>query len=143
MCVIGWCLELCSSPLSRVAAALHNGSARAVWAFGVELAVLLQSARHFTGENRARRRVVAAERQHAQQIMLQLGFVAIAGLTCADLWKVGSILYGKEVARKDMVGRSEEHTSELQSLMRNSYAVFCLKKQNTTIKKEVNDSYQQ
>src|SRR3546814_4218239 len=27
--------------------------------------------------------------------------------------------------------RSEEHTSELQSLMRNSYAVFCLKKQKT------------
>src|SRR3546814_4250328 len=27
--------------------------------------------------------------------------------------------------------RSEEHTSELQSLMRNSYAVFCLKKQNS------------
>src|SRR3546814_3084617 len=26
------------------------------------------------------------------------------------------------------VGRSEEHTSELQSLMRTSYAVFCLKK---------------
>src|SRR3546814_5353212 len=25
-------------------------------------------------------------------------------------------------------GRTEEHTSELQSLMRNSYAVFCLKK---------------
>src|SRR3546814_9848967 len=32
------------------------------------------------------------------------------------------------------VGRSEEHTSELQSLMRISYAVFCLKKKkiNTT-----------
>src|SRR3546814_8686063 len=29
--------------------------------------------------------------------------------------------------------RSEEHTSELQSLMRISYAVFCLKKQKTTI----------
>src|SRR3546814_10564621 len=28
-------------------------------------------------------------------------------------------------------GRSEEHTSELQSLMRISYAVFCLNKQNT------------
>src|SRR3546814_9441450 len=28
------------------------------------------------------------------------------------------------------VARSEEHTSELQSLMRNSYAVFCLKKKN-------------
>src|SRR3546814_7488811 len=32
-------------------------------------------------------------------------------------------------------GRSEEHTPELQSLMRNSYAVFCLKK-----KKEICDS---
>src|SRR3546814_216186 len=30
-------------------------------------------------------------------------------------------------------GRSEEHTSELQSLMRSSYAVFCLKKTNTII----------
>src|SRR3546814_3715607 len=29
-------------------------------------------------------------------------------------------------------GRSEEHTSELQSLMRISYAVFCLKKKNTS-----------
>src|SRR3546814_1820550 len=28
----------------------------------------------------------------------------------------------------DILHRSEEHTSELQSLMRNSYAVFCLKK---------------
>src|SRR3546814_6604479 len=30
------------------------------------------------------------------------------------------------------VHRSEEHTSELQSLMRNSYAVFCLKQKNRT-----------
>src|SRR3546814_1342283 len=29
---------------------------------------------------------------------------------------------------KSMISRSEEHTSELQSLMRISYAVFCLKK---------------
>src|SRR3546814_8241268 len=33
-----------------------------------------------------------------------------------------------ETAEDD--GRSEEHTSELQSLMRISYAVFCLKKKN-------------
>src|SRR3546814_6407607 len=32
--------------------------------------------------------------------------------------------------------RSEEHTSELQSLMRNSYAVFCLKKKTTKTKKK-------
>src|SRR3546814_2390109 len=34
------------------------------------------------------------------------------------------------------VGRSEEHTSELQSLMRISYAVFCLKKKKKIQKKE-------
>src|SRR3546814_4051735 len=32
----------------------------------------------------------------------------------------------------DLGGRSEEHTSKLQSLMRISYAVFCLKKKNRT-----------
>src|SRR3546814_5906788 len=35
-------------------------------------------------------------------------------------------------ALPDLHARSEEHTSELQSLMRTSYAVFCLKKKNTT-----------
>src|SRR3546814_5483330 len=51
---------------------------------------------------------------------------------------VSTVLPGKPVTRArtlDFAGhnitltfRSEEHTSELQSLMRNSYAVFCLKK---------------
>src|SRR3546814_4692365 len=35
------------------------------------------------------------------------------------------------VEAKALRHRSEEHTSELQSLMRTSYAVFCLKKKNT------------
>src|SRR3546814_6164370 len=39
-------------------------------------------------------------------------------------------LYGRLLACER---RSEEHTSELQSLMRISYAVFCLKKQKTSI----------
>src|SRR3546814_5872539 len=37
----------------------------------------------------------------------------------------------KSVCLSAAGSRSEEHTSELQSLMRISYAVFCLKKQNT------------
>src|SRR3546814_8735464 len=37
---------------------------------------------------------------------------------------------GKNATRKPL--RSEEHTSELQSLMRISYAVFCLKKKTKT-----------
>src|SRR3546814_7826886 len=37
--------------------------------------------------------------------------------------------------RPGFIARSEEHTSELQSLMRISYAVFCLKKKNNLITK--------
>src|SRR3546814_5233353 len=41
----------------------------------------------------------------------------------------GQILTGAHAAHR--ANRSEEHTSELQSLMRISYAVFCLKKKKT------------
>src|SRR3546814_9872766 len=36
------------------------------------------------------------------------------------------------IAKRPQLARSEEHTSELQSLMRISYAVFCLKKKTRT-----------
>src|SRR3546814_2221753 len=42
------------------------------------------------------------------------------------------------LCRERVQKRSEEHTSELQSLMRNSYAVFCLKKKNTKKNKTYN-----
>src|SRR3546814_1643081 len=48
----------------------------------------------------------------------------------------GGLLHGEAVdgqlsPTRDVLARSEEHTSELQSLMRISYAVFCLKKKKT------------
>src|SRR3546814_2155670 len=42
----------------------------------------------------------------------------------------GLELAGRIAAAADAANRSEEHTSELQSLMRISYAVFCLKKKH-------------
>src|SRR3546814_10498663 len=45
-----------------------------------------------------------------------------------DNQSVGSTMSTGAPAPSDRNSRSEEHTSELQSLMRNSYAVFCLKK---------------
>src|SRR3546814_9917176 len=39
------------------------------------------------------------------------------------------------------IHRSEEHTSELQSLMRISYAVFCLKKKNKNIKIQIDKKH--
>src|SRR3546814_10111520 len=45
-----------------------------------------------------------------------------------------------EARYEDDILRSEEHTSELQSLMRISYAVFCLKKKKNNIHNNKKDS---
>src|SRR3546814_10846331 len=64
----------------------------------------------------------------------------VDGITVSDfgtrrrhghLWQEHCILTANEILGDKFVGtKSEEHTSELQSLMRISYAVFCLKKKN-------------
>src|SRR3546814_10725426 len=46
----------------------------------------------------------------------------------------GSAYTYSYVVLGEIIARSEEHTSELQSLMRNSYAVFCFNKKNKTYK---------
>src|SRR3546814_2275643 len=68
--------------------------------------------------------------------ILSLGYDA--GLRVSELVAVavelmeaqedGSGLLEVPHSKTDQEGRSEEHTSELESLMRSSYAVFCLKK---------------
>src|SRR3546814_10355843 len=61
-------------------------------------------------------------------------------------WRVGGELRWERGPLRASLGavryaeqdrRSEEHTSELQSLMRNSYAVFCLKKKKERIQTHV------
>src|SRR3546814_9433755 len=77
----------------------------------------------------------------------QVGFIfalhiggerVLLGVECAPRIIVGPPCGQSEIGARGIepvfreeeigVGRSEEHTSELQSLMRSSYAVFCLKK---------------
>src|SRR3546814_6022622 len=56
-----------------------------------------------------------------------------AGGDHAFQWKASLLRsFGPFTRNGFVVIRSEEHTSELQSLMRISYAVFCLKKKKTT-----------
>src|SRR3546814_4727097 len=57
-----------------------------------------------------------------------LGWLLAGGL----FYTLGTVFYHRESIRYSHAIRSEEHTSELQSLMRNSYAVFCLKKKQST-----------
>src|SRR3546814_9113606 len=77
-----------------------------------------------------------------QRILGLLIFLGVRGADIADQVAdrgPGRIIARKAALRRD-AGRSEEHTSELQSLMRISYAVFCLKKQkqHNTKQKAIN-----
>src|SRR3546814_5051268 len=54
---------------------------------------------------------------------------------------VASLAGYAEVFQRNVLARSEEHTSELQSLMRISYAVFCLKKKNSSHYTSLNTIY--
>src|SRR3546814_3922304 len=51
-----------------------------------------------------------------------------------DSWALAPALLAHGIVLVFLFARSEEHTSELQSLMRISYAVFCLKKKNSQIR---------
>src|SRR3546814_6535418 len=58
---------------------------------------------------------------------------ALGAFLCVlDAYTLADLLTKRSDLARLFASRSEEHTSELQSLMRISYAVFCLKKKTTT-----------
>src|SRR3546814_6239600 len=84
---------------------------------------------HFLGDQ------ACAETAQAGNLLVQLAIGAIGYFDLDDVGEfeqrvdLGGVFAQHEIVEHD---RSEEHTSELQSLMRISYAVFCLKKKITT-----------
>src|SRR3546814_3231069 len=65
----------------------------------------------------------------ALRALPRLRGAGVIAILAADAASAGAQRHGSAAARAEAdAGRSEEHTSELQSLMRISYAVFCLKK---------------
>src|SRR3546814_1558290 len=112
MSISDWSSDVCSSDLHRAEVEIdrHLGDLRgkAVGRIGAALAV---------GVELCRWRVegAAAAEHVAARVLLQPGEV--------------DLVHRNAVAHQHApLFRSEEHTSELQSLMRTSYAVFCLKK---------------
>src|SRR3546814_8136175 len=82
-----------------------------------------------------RRRPERQRMQHAAEFSLE-HVLAVAGNRESLLHHLRTVVPDRTRRQFDAVAddvvldRSEEHTSELQSLMRISYAVFCLKKKN-------------
>src|SRR3546814_7233310 len=72
-------------------------------------------------------RVALLQRRHDTAHVLHAGGAELADDALDGRAHVGLVHLLRQEALDD---RSEEHTSELQSLMRISYAVFCLKKKN-------------
>src|SRR3546814_9171855 len=80
--------------------------------------------------------VEGAEIDAAMTCFLELGYRALSRPDPSGQHEYAALGRPQDVGAVDLhrraaSGRSEEHTSELQSLMRISYAVFCLKKKKT------------
>src|SRR3546814_1404715 len=69
-------------------------------------------------------------------ILLRRDGVTINRKKTQRLYREEGLAVRRRRNRRRAVGRSEEHTSELQSLMRISYAVFCLKKKINIIRQK-------
>src|SRR3546814_3737073 len=135
MRISDWSSDVCSSDLIEVAhhrAAVQRGifGQQRARAAGADLAGAQRAQRLQVGACDSRMADVAddqdlergeiralrlAQGQHVEQALGGMRVAAVTGV------EQRGVLPGR---------RSEEHTSELQSLMRISYAVFCLKKHN-------------
>src|SRR3546814_9325787 len=78
--------------------------------------------------------IVTARRREERLQDVPVAVTAVTGqnLAAANIFQVQDIQQTVPGLTIQSSARSEEHTSELQSLMRISYAVFCLKKKNRT-----------
>src|SRR3546814_6005027 len=72
--------------------------------------------------------------KNSRQAVVVYGLLAALGMAPPQLQALALELFSRKASAvaTNVPGRSEEHTSELQSLMRISYAVFCLKKKKKT-----------
>src|SRR3546814_5570487 len=127
MRISDWSSDVCSSDLLRVLGQ-HDAEHR-------QQALHFIHRQRFAGDAEIDPQLLAAVVQLPGQ--RQRGGTE-AELTVADLTAAGSEVVAGAMREANRGGRnrgigeqrSEEHTSELQSLMRISYAVFCLKKKN-------------
>src|SRR3546814_1176102 len=118
MRISDWSSDVCSSDLTELLVAAETAAGARVTADRIFLIERLVSNLRVRRKNERLGEVergLGHEVDHAADALR----VAVGGLRLGHLDAI-------EQLPRDDVERSEEHTSELQSLMRNSYAVLCL-----------------
>src|SRR3546814_1293841 len=129
MLISDWSSDVCSSDLRKEVCGGNNfGCLQRLWRYGcrVVLVPVLAAADTFCGVSRVRRAGLPGASMTAPPAGALEACLALLEKATEGEWEV---VQGDEWTTD--IGtpeRSEEHTSELQSLMRISYAVFCLKK---------------
>src|SRR3546814_10206804 len=87
---------------------------------------------HLVGTELARNAGLDLTGRHVDEVNPNKAYAAYISDLYSQCALMRGPLYSETRYRAPGGRRSEEHTSELQSLMRSSYAVFCLKKKNST-----------
>src|SRR3546814_1341134 len=113
MRISDWRSDVCSSDLQDLARQDDDGR------YHLQAGDLLR--RHQHDDQRGNQQLVGDRVEEAPE---RRDLLHVAGQVAIEI--IGDA--GQDVAAEGEPARSEEHTSELQSLMRISYAVFCLKK---------------
>src|SRR3546814_6796118 len=135
MRISDWSSDVCSSDLASVAEVRAAG--RTLGTFSPDFAAEERDLKRFMYASLYHHSSQVAAADAAKQVVSRL-FAAYAD----DPQRMGEDWAGRLPAGEPatirhigdyIAGRSEEHTSELQSLMRISYAVFCLKKKTIQI----------
>src|SRR3546814_10280392 len=132
MRISDWSSDVCSSDLGRiadqrenplVAHRLHGIEVRCLSDEGSRIELPVAGMHHGAG---------AAAQDDGTRLGDRVGLADQLNLERAD-GEVAAHRHHAQVDLGQQPGRSEEHTSELQSLMRISYAAFCLKTKNQTM----------
>src|SRR3546814_4468422 len=139
MRISDWSSDVCSSDL--VGVGQRRGQGRVAFRIAVDVDLLRDHAQHRTVPQGAAAEVPAGVDRRGEVVAVGGARMRAHRLAQAQLAvDVEVQLRPAQLAVDPQPGvsvpaRSEEHTSELQSLMRISYAVFCLKKKKTKKKK--------
>src|SRR3546814_7984561 len=120
-----WMSDVCSSDLVDAVLRQPGGQRRADHRIG--------KARRYAEKKGPQRRLLHIGLHRVQPASRALRHVGHKSVRPPGMIIRATIWANAVEASRPPILRSEEHTSELQSLMRTSYAVFCLKKKNYLI----------